>query len=88
MKGAIIATVLTFSSCINMQLEKHTMQLVTVCGSTIVMYDYTLEKDVRITYSYDLFKLGLGELNAMVIRESHPIFVFMCDVKNLIYYQL
>ena len=88
MKGAIIATVLTFSSCINIQLEKHTLQLVDVYGSTIVMYDYTLEKDVRITYSYDLFKLGLGELNAMAIRESHPTFVFMCDVENLIYYQL
>lgn len=88
MKGAIIATVLLFSSCINMQLEKHTLQLVAVCGSTIVMYDYTLEKDVRITYSYDLFKLELGELNACVIRESHPTFVFMCDVENLIYYQL
>lgn len=88
MKGSIIATVLLFSSCINIQLEKHTLQLVAVYGSTIVMYDYTLEKDVRITYSYDLFKLELGELNACVIRESHPIFVFMCDVENLIYYQL
>lgn len=88
MKGAIIATVLLFSSCINMQLDKHTLQLVAVCGSTIVMYDYTLEKEVRITYNYDLFKLELSELNAMVIRDSHPTFVFMCDVKNLIYYQL
>ena len=88
MKGTIIATVLLFSSCINMQLEKHTLQLVAVYGSTIVMYDYTLEKDVRITYSYDLFKLGWVELNACVIRKSHPTFVFMCDVENLIYYQL
>ena len=88
MKGAILATVLTFSSCINMQLEKHTLQLVAVYGETVIMYDYTLEKDVYITYSYDLFKLGLGELNACVIRESHPTFVFMCDVENLIYYQL
>ena len=88
MKGAIIATVLLFSSCINMQLEKHTLQLVAVCGSTIVMYDYTLEKDVRITYSYNLFNMELVELNACVIRESHPIFVFLCDVENLIYYQL
>ena len=88
MKGVIIATVLTFSSCINMQLEKHTLQLVAVYGETVIMYDYTLEKDVRITYSYDLFKLELSELNAMVIRESHPTFVFMCDVENLIYYQL
>ena len=88
MKGAIIATVLLFSSCINMQLDKHTLQLVAVCGSTIVMYDYTLEKEVRITYNYDLFKLELSELNAMVIRDSHPAFVFMCDVENLIYYQL
>ena len=88
MKGAILATVLAFSSCINMQLEKHTLQLVAVYGETVIMYDYTLEKDVRITYSYDLFKLELGELNAMAIRESHPIFVFMCDVENLIYYQL
>ena len=88
MKGTIIATVLTFSSCINMQLEKHTLQLVEVCCSTIVMYDYALDKEVRITYSYDLFKLELCELNACVIRESHPTFVFMCDVENLIYYQL
>lgn len=88
MKGAIIATVLLFSSCINMQLEKHTLQLVAVYGETVIMYDYTLEKEVRITYSYDLFKLELGELNAMAIRESHPTFVFMCDVENLIYYQL
>ena len=88
MKSTIIATVLTFSSCINIQVEKHALQLVSVCGSTIVMYDYTLEKDVRITYSYDLFKLELGELNACVIRKSNPTFVFMCDVENLIYYQL
>ncbi len=88
MKVTIIATVLTFSSCINIQLEKHTLQLVAVCGSTIVMYDYALDKEVHITYSYDLFKLGLGELNACIIRESHPVFVFMCDVENLIYYQL
>ena len=71
-----------------MQLEKHTLQLVAVYGSTVIMYDYTLEKDVRITYSYDLFKLELVELNVCVIRDSHPTFVFMCDVENLIYYQL
>ena len=71
-----------------MQLEKHTLQLVDVYGETVIMYDYTLEKDVRTTYSYDLFKLEFGELNACVIRESHPTFVFMCDVENLIYYQL
>lgn len=88
MKGAIIATVLLFSSCINIQSEKHTLQLVAVYGSTIVMYDYTLEKEVRITYSYDLFELELVELNACVIRKSYPTFVFMCDVENLIYYQL
>ena len=88
MKGTIIATVLTFSSCINMQLEKHTLQLVAVCGETVIMYDYTLEKYVHITYSYDLFIFGLGALNACIIRESHPTFVFMCDIENLIYYQL
>ena len=80
--------VLTFSSCINIQLEKHTLQLVAVYGETVIMYDYTLEKDVCITYSYDLFNLELGELNACVIRESHPTFVFLCDVENLIYYRL
>ena len=88
MKGTIIATVLLFSSCINIQLEKHTLQLVAVYGETVIMYDYALNKAVGITYSYNLFKLELGELNACVIRESHPTFVFMCDVENLIYYQL
>ena len=88
MKGTIIATVLLFSSCINIQLEKHTLQLVAVYGETVIMYDYALNKEVGITYSYNLFKLELGELNACVIRESHPTFVFMCDVENLIYYQL
>ena len=36
-------------------LERHEVQLTAVYGNTVVLYDITADKEVRLTYSYDLF---------------------------------
>ena len=69
-------------------LERHEVQLTAVYGNTVVMYDITADKEVRLTYSYDLFGVDIVTLVRAYYKNERPIFVFLCDVNNYKYYRL
>lgn len=69
-------------------LERHELQLTAVYGNTVVLYDITAGKEVRITYSYDLFGVDIVTLVRAYYKHELPIFVFLCDVEIFKYYRL
>ena len=69
-------------------LERHEVQLTAVYGNTVVLYDITSDKEVRLTYSYDLFGVEIVTLVRAYYKHERPIFVFLCDVENYKYYVL
>ena len=69
-------------------LERHEVQLTAVYGNTVVLYDITAGKEVRLTYSYDLFGVEIVTLVRAYYKHERPIFVFLCDVNNYKYYRL
>ena len=68
--------------------ERHELQLTAVYGNTVVLYDVTAGKEVRLTYSYDLFGVELVTLVRAYYKHERPIFVFLCDVETYKYYRL
>ena len=69
-------------------LERHELQLTAVYGNTVVLYDITYDKEVRLTYSYDLFGVEIVTIVRAYYKHERPIFVFLCDVENFKYYRL
>ena len=69
-------------------LERHELQLTAVYGNTVVLYDITAGKEVRLTYSYDLFGIDIVTLVRAYYKHERPIFVFLCDVETYKYYRL
>ena len=69
-------------------LERHELQLTAVYGNTVVLYDITAGKEVRLTYSYDLFGVEIVTLVRAYYKHERPVFVFLCDTKTNKYYRL
>ena len=69
-------------------LERHEVQLTAVYGNTVVLCDITADKEVRLTYSYDLFGVEIGTPVRAYCKHERPIFVFLCDIENFKYYML
>ena len=66
-------------------LERHELQLTAVYGNTVVLYDITADKEVRLTYSYDLFGVDIVTLVRAYYKHERHIFVFLSDVENYKY---
>ena len=88
----LVASLFAFlCACNNVDVptfERHELQLTAVYGNTVVLYDITADKEVRLTYSYDLFGVEIVTLARAYYKHERPIFVFLCDVNNLKYYRL
>ena len=69
-------------------LERHELQLIAVYDNNVIMYDITANKEVMLTYNYDLFCIDLVTLYRAYYKNEHPIFVFLCDIETLTYYRL
>jgi len=82
----IVMSILLVACQAEPQLEKHDLRLDSFDALTqsVQMYDYTLDTEVSITYSYDLFKVPA--ISVYEVQRAHPIYTFMYSDKN--YYAL